>query len=126
MLAKRRPAEVGVQEHTGSVDDRGIRRVGFGAERVEDLCFERPGCLVERGWGYLTGTKASAEPVDRRAARLHDGGMAMIGDRVLQGWEIEQAMNRRDVPIVWCHERYSIAATGGAVEPRASGRNGWS
>ena len=115
-----------MQEHTGSVDDRGIGRVGFGAERVEDLFFERPGCLVDRGWGYLTGTEASAEPFDRRAARLHDGAMAVVGYCVLQGWEIEQAMNRGDVSIVWCHEGYSIAATGGAPKPPASGRNGWS
>jgi hypothetical protein len=52
--------------------------------------------------------------------------MAVVGNCVLQGWEIEQAMNRGDVSIVWCHKGYSIAATGGALGPPASGRNGWS
>jgi hypothetical protein len=115
-----------VQEHTGSVDDRGIGRVGFGAERVEDLCFEGPGCLVDCGCRYLAGIEAAAKLVDSRAARLHNRGVAVVGDGGLQGREIEQSMDRRKTLVVGHLAEYSIAPADDALKPPASGRNGWS
>jgi hypothetical protein len=115
-----------MQQYTGSVDERGVGRVGVDAEGVEDFFFERLGLIFDGRCGYLAGVEAAAEPVDRRAARLHDRGMAVVGDSGLQGGEIEQAMNRRNALIVGRHAGYSIAPAHGALEPPVFGRNGWS
>ena len=125
-MRKRCAAEVGVQQHAGSVDDRGIGRVGFDAERVENFFFEGLDRLFDGSYGHLTGVEAAAEPIDRRAARLHDRGMAVVGDGGLQGGEIEQAMDRRNTLKIGRHAGYSIAPADDALETPAFGRNGWS
>lgn len=125
-MAKRRAAEVGVQQHPGSVDDRGVGRVGFDAERVENFFFEGLDRLFNGSCRDFVGVEKAAEPIDGRTARLHDSGMAVVGDRALQGGEIEQAMDRRNALIVGRHAEYSIAPAADALEPPAFGRDGWS
>jgi hypothetical protein len=115
-----------VQQHAGSVDDRGVGRVGFDAERIEDFFFEGLDRLFNGSCRHVAGVEVAAEPIDRRAARLHDKGMAVVGGGGLQGGEIEQAMDRRNSLIVGRHAGYSIAPADDALEPPVFGRNGWS
>ncbi len=104
-----RTSEIGVQQHTGGVDQRRIGGPGFEVERVEDLVFEITAGLLDGVFGNLTGVDTLAQIFDRSAAGLHHGSVAVAVDGGLKGGEIEQTVDRRDVSVRRVHELDSIA-----------------
>ena len=96
-----------MQEHAGGVDHRRIGGGNTGTQRVEDFALEGLARCVDVRPGNLTGADALPELVDCDPARLHDRSVAVVADCGPQGGEVEETMNRRDAPIVRCHEGHS-------------------
>jgi hypothetical protein len=107
-----------VKEHAGCVDQRGVSRFAGSSQRVEDFAFE---CLARVGSRVLRNDVVGDSPteaVDGGAAGFDGGPVAVLIGGGAEGRKVEQAMNRRDVPVTVVHADYSIVT--------ASRRHRWS
>lgn len=113
-----------MQEHAGGVDYRRVCGGNTGSQRVEDFALEGLARCIELRSGNLTGADPLPELVNCDSARRHDRSVAVVADCGPQCGEVEETMDRRDAPIVRCHEGHSSGDW--IIEHLIGWRHGWS